>query len=128
MTENNKCDYKLKKETSSNKFKHTLKFDSNVVVTNENKLRLFELSKGGEISVMVETKWQNTGSVDAFQLAGYNFGMTIDKADWSSKEKESNIVFELTSPEGYEEPKMPLTVLINNYADTKAFFDAKFQN
>jgi hypothetical protein len=98
------------------------------VVTNENKLRLFELSKGGEISVMVETKWQNTGSVDAFQLAGYNFGMTIDKADWSSKEKESNIVFELTSPEGYEEPKMPLTVLINNYADTKAFFDAKFQN
>jgi hypothetical protein len=115
----------VKKELGPDKFKHT--FAGTILnFSSENKERLMELAEGGKVAVMVELKWKGASSADAFQLGGFESGLELQVATWATNENDATIAFELSSSEGYEEPKPVLTVLETDYATTATAFANKF--
>jgi len=115
----------VKKELGPDKFKHT--FTGTILnFSAENKERLMEMSEGGKFAALVELKWKGTGAVDAFQLAGYDSGLELNVATWSTNENDATISIELSSVDGYEETKPVYTVLETDYATTVTAVNAKF--
>lgn len=115
----------VKKETSIDAFKHIF---SGVVLTPSvaNRLQLQSLSEGGSIVAMVELKWKGAGNTEAFVIGGIDAGLELNVLTWSTQENDGTIAFELSSVDGFEEPKQVLTLLETDYTTTKAAFDAKF--
>lgn len=115
----------VKKETSIDAFKHIF---SGVVLTPSvaNRLQLQNLSEGASIVAIVELKWKGAGNAEAFIVGGYDSGLELNVLTWSTQENDGTIAFELSSVDGYEEPKQVMTLLETDYATTKAAFDAKF--
>lgn len=115
----------VKKELGIDKWKNTF---SGVILnlSTENKDRLLEMSQGGKLAVMVQLKWKGSASADAFQLAGFDSGLELQTASWSSKENDGTFAFELASSEGYEETKPIITVLMTDYDTTETLFSNKF--
>lgn len=115
----------VKKETSLDAFKHIF---SGMVLTPSvaNRLQLQQLSEGASVCVMVELKWKGANQEEAFIFGGYEAGLELNVLTRNTKENDGSIVFELSSVDGFEDPKQILTVLETDYATTKAAFDAKF--
>ena len=115
----------VKKETSIDAFKHLF---SGVVLTPSvaNRLQLQSLSEGASIVAMVELKWKGSGNTEAFIIGGYDAGLELNVLKWSTTENDGTIAFELSSVDGFEEPKQVMTLLETDYTTTKAAFDAKF--
>ena len=115
----------VKKETSIDAFKHLF---SGVVLTPSvaNRLQLQSLSEGASIVAMVELKWKGSGNTEAFIVGGYDAGLELNVLKWSTTENDGTIAFELSSVDGFEEPKQVMTLLETDYTTTKAAFDAKF--
>jgi hypothetical protein len=59
-------------------------------------------------------------------VLGLDSGLVASSSNWSSKEGDGVVLFELASEEGYEEPKSGIVLLETTYALTKTAFDAKF--
>lgn len=115
----------VKKETSIDAFKHIF---SGMVLnfSAANKLQLQQLSEGASIVAVVELKWKGAGNTEAFQVAGIDAGLELNVLTWNTNENDGAVTFELSSVDGYEEPKIISTLLETDYATTKAAFDAKF--
>ena len=115
----------VKKEMGPDKFKHT--FAGTILnFSAENKERLMELSEGGKVAVIVELKWKGAAAADAFQLAGYDSGLELQVATWSTSENDGVISIELSSVDGYEETKPVFTLKETDYATTATAFGNKF--
>lgn len=115
----------VKKETSLDAFKHIF---SGMVIspTVVNRLQLQNLSEGASVAVMVELKWKGASQEEAFILGGFDAGLELNVLTRNTKENDGSITFELSSVDGFEEPKQVLTLLETDYTTTKAAFDAKF--
>ena len=113
------------KETSQDKMKHTF---SGMILNYSaaNKAKLYDMI-GGLFAVIVELKWKGATGEDAFQIGGFESGMRLSVVNWSTKENDGNISFELSSVEGYEEPKPTLSILETSYALTATAFGNKFE-
>jgi hypothetical protein len=114
------------KETGPNKHKHLF---AGVVLSPSaaNKLQAQYLSEGANLFVIVETKWKGTAQADAFQLLGFRSGLEASVMTWNTTENDGAIMFEVSSPDGFEEPTLPMTLLETSYAATKTLFDNKFE-
>lgn len=115
----------VKKDTGPDKFRHVF----NGVILNpsaENKLQLQQMAEGGKYVVIVEKKWKGEDNEDAFDVYGIDSGLELNVVTYNSNENDGTISLELSSAEGYEEPKVPATLLTTDYATTKASFDNDF--
>ena len=114
----------VKKELGNDKYKQSFTF----VVLNptvENRKKLFEMNNG-YYTVMVELKWKGATGTESFLIGGYDSGMQIQTSVQATNENDGTISVEMSSVEGYEEPKPLLTFLDTDYATSKLLFDAKF--
>ena len=115
----------VKKETSLDKFKHI--FNGVILtVSVENKVQLQNMSKGDKYVAIVEKKWKGDSNEDAFDIYGLEVGLELNVTTYNSNENDGTVAFELSSADGFEEPKLPLNLLITDYATTKTAFDNKF--
>lgn len=115
----------VKKDTGADKYKHIF----NGVILNlsaENKLQLQQMGEGGKYVVIVEKKWKGEDSEDAFEVFGIDSGLELNVATYNSNENDGTAQIELSSADGYEEPKLPVNLLLTDYDTTKAAFDNKF--
>ncbi len=108
----------VKKEDAFDKYTHTF---AGVILnpTVENKKRLSELASGARYIVIVEKKWKGADNVEAFEVLGWDSGLEISTATWSSKESDGTIKFEMASADGFEEDEMTRTWLETDYSTTK---------
>lgn len=115
----------VKKETSADKKKHIF---SGIILTLSaaNKLQLQLMSEGGNYVLAVEKKWKGASDVDAFDLLGIDSGLELNVSTYNSNENDGTATIELSSVDDFEEPKFPVTLLLADYASTKAVFDNKF--
>lgn len=115
----------VKKETSADKKKHTF---NGVILTlsAENKLQLEKMSEGGSYVVIVEKKWKGESDKDAFDVLGIDAGLELNAATFNSNENDGTATFELSSVDGFEEPKFPVNLLLSDYMTTKTAFTNKF--
>lgn len=114
-----------KKEFGNDKHKHTF---TGVILqfSAENKKRLMEFAEGGKIAVIVELKWKGAGSADAFQIGGFDSGLELQSYAWATNENDGTVSLELASSEGYEESRVPLSILETSYLLTATAFGNKF--
>lgn len=115
----------VKKDTGADKYKHIF----NGVILNlsaENKLQLQQMSEGGKYVVIVEKKWKGEDSEDAFEVYGIDSGLELNVATYNSNENDGTAQIELSSADGYEEPKLPVNLLLTDYDTTKTAFDNNF--
>jgi len=115
----------VKNDAGFDKYKHTFKG----VVLNPsvaNKKRLDELASGSDYVLVVEKKWKGASDADAFDVYGWDSGLQISVITYDSNDSDGVIKFELSSPAGFEEPKMPRNVLETDYATTLTAFGNKF--
>lgn len=115
----------VKKDTGADKYKHTF----NGIILNlsaENKLQLQQMGEGGKYVAIVEKKWKGEDSEDAFDVYGIDSGLELNASTYNSNENDGTATIELSSADTYEEPKLPCTLLMTDYATTKIAFDSKF--
>ena len=113
------------KDNLPNKYKHVF----NGIVFNPtalNKLQVANLALGAKYVVVVEQLWKGADSDEAFEILGLNAGLILTEAKNASNENDNTISLVLSSQEGYEEPLLPRTLLITDYATTKTAFDNEF--
>jgi len=114
----------VKKDLGNDKYKHTFSFVIlNPTVANR---KLLADMNGGYFAVMVETKWKGAGSTEPFLIGGYDSGMQLQTATFSTNENDGTISVEMSSVDGYEEPKPTLTYLDTDYTTSKTTFTNKF--
>ena len=115
----------VKKETSQDRFAHgftgTLLSDIGSAKKN-----LQAFAEGARVVVVIETKFKGVQQKEAFHVLGYDQGLEISTGNWSTAENDGAWTFELRSTDGYEEPKVPMTLLETDYNTTKVAFDNKF--
>lgn len=92
----------------------------------DNKLQLQNMKEGADLVAVVEKKWKGTDDEEAFEVLGIESGLILTAVSYTSTENDGAITFTLSSQEGYEEPKLPLTLLETDYATTKTAFGNKF--
>lgn len=112
------------KENLPNSFVHT--FSGVVVEFNAAaRLNIRKLNSDVRVCVVVENKFKGTDDEIAFEVYGYNAGMSLG-ADTTRSVTENNgtLQLSLTSVEGEEEPHEPYIMFDTDYATTKAVFDA----
>jgi len=115
----------VKKEFSSDKYTHTF----NGVVLNvsaANKQQVNIMSEGAKYVAVIDRKWKGASNAEAFLILGLESGLELQTATWNSNENDGVLQFSLASTEGFEEPKLPNTLLETDYATTLAAFEAKF--
>jgi hypothetical protein len=115
----------VKKEFSSDKHKHVF----NGVVLNvsaANKKQINIMSGGSKYIAVIDRKWKGVDNKEAFLILGLESGLELLTATWNSNENDGVLQFSLESTDGFEEPKLPNTLLETDYATTKAAFDNKF--
>ena len=115
----------VKKEQSFDKFKHMF---SGIILTLSaaNKLQLQQMKEGGRYVVVVEKRWKGVADADAFDVFGIDSGLELNVATYNSNESDGTATIELSSVDSYEEPKIPVNLLLTDYATTKTAFDNKF--
>lgn len=116
---------KVAKERSNDQWRHGF---SGVILnmTAANKLQLDNLNSDEKHVVIVEKKWKGTDSVEAFEILGYEKGLKLTSATGNSNENDGTASIELTSEEGYEENKVPCTLLMTDYSATKTAHTNKY--
>lgn len=115
----------VKKDNGADKFKHIF----NGIILNlsaENKLQLQQMAEGGKYVVIVEKKWKGEDNDDAFDVYGIDSGLELNVVTYNSNENDGTATIELSNVDTYEEPKVPATLLLTDYATTKAAFDNNF--
>lgn len=125
IKQSNGAAWELVVKDYGNAYKHTI---SGVVLapSADNLKSLGEVLDGGSYVAVVERKWKGTDSDDAFVVLGLDAGVVASSANWNSKENDGIVLFELSSEDGFEEPKSKIVLLETDYATTKTAFDNKF--
>jgi len=115
----------VKKETGADKKKHIF---AGVILnlSAANKLQLENMSEGASFVAVVHKKYKGAGGIEAFDVLGYDSGLELNVATYNSNEADGTATIELSSVDGYEEPKFPPTLLVGDYAATLTLFNNKF--
>ena len=115
----------VKKDNGTDKKKHI--FNGLILTPSAaNKLQLENMSEGADFVAIVNKKWKGAENKEAFEIFGLDSGLQLQTATYNSNENDGAILFTLANPDGYEEPKIPLTLLETDYPTTLALFNAKF--
>lgn len=115
----------VKKENGPDKFKHV--FNGFVLTPSvANKLQMQYMSEGQKYAVVVHRKWKGASNAEAFEVYGFNSGLELNVATYGSGENDGAALLELSNADGFEEPKIPLTLLHTDYATTLVAFGNKF--
>lgn len=115
----------VKKEFSSDKEKHSfIGVLLNVSAVNKDQINQFK--EGGKYVAVVNRKWKGADNEEAFLILGLEVGLEIETQTWNSNENDGTLTFTLASADGFEEPRLPNTLLETDYATTLAAFEAKF--
>jgi len=114
----------VEKENLPNSFSHNF----NGVVTEFDaaaRMNLRKLNADTRVVVLVENKFKGAAKAIAFEVYGYNSGLTLG-TDTTRSVNENNGVLSLSlvSAPGEEEPHEPYIWFDTDYATTKAAFDA----
>lgn len=115
----------VKKEFSSDKEKHSF----NGVILNvsaANKAQINAMKEGSKYVAVVNRKWKGVDNEEAFLILGLEVGLEIETSTWNSDENDGTLQFTIASADGFEEPRLPNTLLETDYATTLAAFEAKF--
>ena len=91
--------------------------------TTDSKAFLNALMTGARCVVVVERKWKGLNNVDAFEVLGYNVGMTGASTMKYYADNGSHVVT-LKTPADEQEPKVPYTFIDTDYATTKTEVDS----
>lgn len=115
----------VKKDTGADKKKHIF---GGVILTLSaaNKLQLESMSEGGSYVAIVHKKYKGLDNEEAFDVLGIDSGLELNVATYNSNEADGTATFELSSVDGFEEPKFPVNLLVGDYAATLALFNNKF--
>lgn len=115
----------VQKDTGVDKVSHVF---NGLILTPSvaNKLQLQNMKDGADLVAVVEKKWKGADDEEAFDVYGLDSGLILTASSYTSSENDGAITFTLSSQEGYEEPKYPLTLLETDYATTKTAFTNKF--
>jgi hypothetical protein len=115
----------VKKEFSSDKEKHSfIGVLLNVSAANKDQINQFK--EGGKYVAVINRKWKGASNAEAFLILGLEVGLEIETQTWNSNENDGTLTFTLASADGFEEPRLPNTLLETDYATTLAAFEAKF--
>jgi hypothetical protein len=95
-------------------------------ITKETRAFINALINGANLVAVVEKKAKGGSSLYAYQILGWDCGLTITEGVENSAENDGAFVFTLASSPLALEPRMPLTYLDTNYATSKAKFDNAF--
>lgn len=112
------------KETGNGKYKHTVGL-SLANASEENIDRVQEFN-GSDVCAVVQTKYKGVGKKDAFKMLGFEQGMTLTVFTWDTTENDATLAIELSSTDGYEEPKPLITVFETDFETTLVAFNNKF--
>ena len=80
-------------------------------------------ASGERFLVVVERKWKGASNADAFEVLGYDVGMTIAVSQKYYGDAGAPVLA-LKTPGDEQEPRVPYTWLDTNYATTKTAFEA----
>lgn len=113
------------KEETFDKYKHVF---SGVILTPSaaNKKSIANVASGGRYVVVIEKRWKGADQEEAFEVLGWDSGLSITSMVWNTKEADGAIKFELASTDGYEEDEMTRNLLETDYDTTLTAFNAKF--
>lgn len=115
----------VKKEFSSDKEKHSfIGVLLNVSAVNKDQINQFK--EGGKYVAVINRKWKGEGNEEAFLILGLEVGLEVETQTWNSNENDGTLTFTLASADGFEEPRLPNTLLETDFATTLAAFEAKF--
>lgn len=95
-------------------------------ITKETRAFINSLINGANLVAVIEKKAKGASSVSAYQILGWDCGLTITEGVENSAENDGAFVFTLASSPLALEPRMPLTYLDTDYATSKAKFDNAF--
>ena len=87
--------------------------------------RMRELTSG-EFIVVVETKFKGSSNADAFKVYGWDNGLRISEANYSSLENDGSMLFTLSSVKSFEETYPYNIYLESTYSTTKTKVDGLF--
>lgn len=116
----------VKKEFSSDKEKHSF-VGVLLNVSAANKAQINAFKEGGKYVAVINRKWKGVANAEAFLILGLEVGLEIETQTWNSNENDGTLTFTLASADGFEEPRLPNTLLETNYATTLAAFNDKFE-
>lgn len=93
-------------------------------VTRDTICNLKALGEGAEVVAFIEQKNKGVNGESAFWVFGWYTGLKLADGNINSSENNGNAVYSLTSKEPDLEPYPQLSLLMTDYATTKAFFDS----
>lgn len=82
------------------------------------------LGNGAELIAIVEQNFKGVDNLDAFMVYGWDTGLKLADMTHDFNENNGNSVIPLSSLDPDLEPNPPRTLLMTDYATTKAFFDS----
>jgi hypothetical protein len=112
------------KENAPNKYNHGIRgavFNPTAAV----KQQLQALGNGRFVAV-VEQKWKGEDRESAFEILGLDSSLRITEMTNDSNANDNGVLFTLGSEPNFEEPKIPYTLLMTDYATTKTAFTNAF--
>jgi len=95
-------------------------------ITKETRAFVNSLINGANLVAVVEKKAKGVDDVCAYQILGWDTGLTLTEGAENSAENDGAFVFTLASSPLALEPRMPLTYLDTDYATSKVKFDNAF--
>lgn len=78
---------------------------------------------GASVFGIIEQKFKGDANKCAFQIYGFNNGLTASEINYNANENNGIVLLPLSSPEPYE-PSVPYSYLNTDYATTLAEIDA----
>lgn len=114
----------VQKENSFDKYTHGIRFTIfNPSVATKKTLQDMV---GGRFVAVVEQTWKGAAQAEAFEVLGFDVGLELTVVNNDSAEADNAITVELATIDGFEEPKVPLTLLETDYATTATAFANAF--
>lgn len=83
-----------------------------------------DFSAGAEVVAIVEQNFKGEDNLDAFVVLGWDAGLKLGDMTFDANANNGNTILPITSLDPDLEPYPPLTLLMTDYATTKAFFDS----
>jgi hypothetical protein len=112
------------KENSFDKYTHGVKgtiFSPSAATKN-----LINKLNGGTFIAVIQQKWKGVLNAEAFEVLGFGQGLRLSVLTNDSNENDNAILFEMQSEDGFEESKVPFTLLETDYSTTLTAFNNAF--
>ena len=94
--------------------------------TADTKAKIIEQMANGDMVMIINNKWRGTAGNQAFEMLGYEVGLTGNVIERVSDDADTQGAWKVTlgPPDGEHEPRTPLSVYDTDYATTLALVEA----